>query len=69
MTSTCSAPPYSAVNFAAKYALFTEQWTPKVVAEMNDYQFKVVKIQGDFHLALSRGYRRDFHHSGRRIAH
>ncbi|MCD5980684.1 cupin domain-containing protein [Pseudomonas quasicaspiana] len=48
MTSTCSAPPYSAVNFAAKYALFTEQWTPKVVAEMNDYQFKVVKIQGDF---------------------
>lgn len=48
MTSTCYAPPYNAINFAAKYALFHEQWTPKVVAEMNDYQFKVVKIQGDF---------------------
>lgn len=39
---------YSPINFAAKYALFNEQWTPKVVAEMNDYQFKVVKIQGEF---------------------
>ena len=29
-------------------ALFHEQWQPKVVAEMNDYQFKVVKLQGDF---------------------
>ena len=28
--------------------LFAEQWTPKVIAEMNDYQFKIVKLQGDF---------------------
>jgi len=28
--------------------MFAEQWTPKVVAEMNDYQFKIVKIEGDF---------------------
>jgi len=28
--------------------LFSEQWAPKVIAEMNDYQFKLVKIQGDF---------------------
>jgi mannose-6-phosphate isomerase-like protein (cupin superfamily) len=28
--------------------LFSEQWRPKVVAEMNDYQFKLVKLQGDF---------------------
>jgi mannose-6-phosphate isomerase-like protein (cupin superfamily) len=28
--------------------LFDEQWQPKVVAEMNDYQFKIVKLQGDF---------------------
>ncbi|SVD42928.1 uncharacterized protein METZ01_LOCUS395782, partial [marine metagenome] len=28
--------------------MFSEQWTPKVVAEMNDYQFKLVRIQGDF---------------------
>ena len=31
-----------------KLGLFTEQWSPKVVAEMNDYQFKVVRLQGDF---------------------
>ncbi|WP_459749843.1 cupin domain-containing protein [Pseudomonas sp. 3A(2025)] len=31
-----------------KLSLFNEQWTPKVIAEMNDYQFKVVRIQGDF---------------------
>jgi mannose-6-phosphate isomerase-like protein (cupin superfamily) len=35
-------------NLAAKLALFTDQWQPRVVAEMNDYQFKLVKLQGDF---------------------
>ena len=39
---------YEAINFGKKLALFDEQWQPKVVAEMNDYQFKVVKLQGDF---------------------
>ena len=37
-----------AINFAQKFKLFEEQWQPKVIAEMNDYQFKVVKLQGDF---------------------
>ncbi len=39
---------YHAINFAQKLGLFIEQWQPKVIAEMNDYQFKVVKLQGDF---------------------
>ena len=39
---------YLALNFAQKLGLFDEHWTPKVIAEMNDYQFKIVKIQGDF---------------------
>lgn len=39
---------YQAINFGKKFALFAEQWQPKVVAEMNDYQFKIVKLQGDF---------------------
>jgi mannose-6-phosphate isomerase-like protein (cupin superfamily) len=39
---------YEAINFRKKFALFDEQWKPKVIAEMNDYQFKVVKLQGDF---------------------
>src|ERR1700733_9520233 len=39
---------YRAINFADKLGLFTEQWRPKVIAEMNEYQFKVVKLKGDF---------------------
>jgi mannose-6-phosphate isomerase-like protein (cupin superfamily) len=39
---------YKSINFQQKFGLFNEQWLPKVVAEMNDYQFKVVKLQGDF---------------------
>jgi mannose-6-phosphate isomerase-like protein (cupin superfamily) len=39
---------YEAINFGQKFGLFEEQWQPKVVAEMNDYQFKIVKLQGDF---------------------
>ncbi|MDH3387708.1 MAG: cupin domain-containing protein [Gammaproteobacteria bacterium] len=36
------------LNFEHKLSLFDEHWTPKVIAEMNDYQFKIVKLQGDF---------------------
>ena len=36
-----------AVNFAKKLNLFSEYWAPKVIAEMNDYQLKIVKIKGD----------------------
>jgi mannose-6-phosphate isomerase-like protein (cupin superfamily) len=39
---------YQAINFGQKFRLFDEQWAPKVVAEMNDYQFKLVRLQGDF---------------------
>ena len=39
---------YRAINFAQKFGLFAEQWQPKVLAELNDYQFKIVKIEGDF---------------------
>ncbi len=37
-----------AINFAAKLALFDDRWQPRVNAHMNDYQFKLVKIEGDF---------------------
>ena len=36
------------VNFAEKFSKFSEHWSPRVVAEMNDYQFKLVKLEGDF---------------------
>jgi len=39
---------YKPVNFREKLELFDDQWQPKVVAEMNDYQFKLVKLEGDF---------------------
>jgi len=36
------------INFKEKFSKFTEHWSPKVIAEMNDYQFKLVKIKDDF---------------------
>ena len=36
------------VNFENKFSKFSEYWTPKVIAEMNDYQFKLVKVEGEF---------------------
>ncbi len=39
---------YKSINFGTKFKKFTEHWTPKVIAEMNDYQFKLAKIKGEF---------------------
>ena len=36
------------INIDEKLALFSEQWSPKIIAQMNDYHFKLVKFQGDF---------------------
>lgn len=36
------------ISLQQKFALFTDHWAPRVVAEMNDYQFKLVKFQGTF---------------------
>ena len=38
----------AAINLAAKLTQFSAHWSPRVVAEMNDYQFKLVKLQGEF---------------------
>ena len=39
---------HEVINFAKKFDLLSEQWTPRVIAELNDYQFKVVRLEGDF---------------------
>ena len=39
---------YKAINFADKLGRLAEHWQPRVIAELNDYQFKVVKLEGDF---------------------
>ena len=36
------------INFQDKFSQFDELWSPKVIAEMNDYQFKVAKVEGEF---------------------
>ncbi len=28
--------------------MFTDHWSPKIIAQIDDYQFKLVKLQGDF---------------------
>ncbi len=39
---------YFPINFKEKLSKFCDHWSPKVVAEMNDYQFKLVKVKGEF---------------------
>jgi mannose-6-phosphate isomerase-like protein (cupin superfamily) len=39
---------FESINFDNKFTKFSEHWSPRVIAEMNDYQFKLVKIEGDF---------------------
>ncbi len=36
------------INIAEKFSRFSEHWSPKIIAQMNDYQFKLVKFQGEF---------------------
>ena len=36
------------INFKYKFSKFTDRWSPKIIAEMNNYQFKLVKIKDDF---------------------
>ncbi len=46
MQHTSTRP--TAINLAHKFSLIDAQWQPRVVAEMNDYQFKLARIEGDF---------------------
>ncbi|MCI0551123.1 MAG: cupin domain-containing protein [Anaerolineae bacterium] len=39
---------YSSINLQEKLTKFSEHWSPKIVVQMNDYHFKVVKVQGEF---------------------
>ena len=36
------------INIAEKLDAFTEHWSPKIIARLNDYHFKLAKFQGDF---------------------
>lgn len=39
---------YYPTNINTKFELFSEQWQPKVIATMNDYELKIAKIEGEF---------------------
>jgi mannose-6-phosphate isomerase-like protein (cupin superfamily) len=36
------------INLKEKLSKFTKHWSPRIIAEMNDYQFKLAKIKGEF---------------------
>jgi mannose-6-phosphate isomerase-like protein (cupin superfamily) len=39
---------YTPINLKEKLSKFSEHWSPKIIARMNDYHFKLVKFSGDF---------------------
>ena len=36
------------INIKQTFSKVSEYWAPKILAEMNDYQFKIAKIKGEF---------------------
>jgi mannose-6-phosphate isomerase-like protein (cupin superfamily) len=36
------------INIADKLDKFSEHWSPKIIAQINDHQFKLVKFKGEF---------------------
>jgi mannose-6-phosphate isomerase-like protein (cupin superfamily) len=39
---------YQPINLEEKLEKFSEQWSPKIIAQLNDYHFKLAKVQGEF---------------------
>src|SRR5215831_20688463 len=37
-----------AINLGKKLELFDEHWQPKIVAQVNDYDVRIVKVKGEF---------------------
>jgi mannose-6-phosphate isomerase-like protein (cupin superfamily) len=36
------------VNLSEKLSLFSDYWAPRAIAQLNDYEVKLVKVHGDF---------------------
>ncbi len=39
---------YEPVNLQEKFGRFSDRWAPKIIAQLNDYQIKLVRVKGDF---------------------
>ena len=48
LTTIQGRRPSQVVDLQSKLALFSEHWSPKVVARLNDYEIKLVKVKGEF---------------------
>lgn len=44
----CHDGDMKAVNLDALLARFAEHWSPKKIAQVNDFDVRIVKIQGEF---------------------
>ncbi len=55
------------INIKEKFTLFNEQWSPKIIAQLNDYHFKIAKIEGEFVWHSHARDRRGLHRDRRRI--
>jgi len=36
------------INLQEKLSKFSEHWSPKIIAQMNNYHIKLAKVQGEF---------------------
>jgi len=39
---------YEAINILEKFGRFSDRWAPRIIAELNDYQLKLARLQGEF---------------------
>ena len=39
---------YTSINLQEKLSKFSEHWSPKIIAKLNDYHLKLAKVQGEF---------------------
>ena len=39
---------YSSINLQEKLTKFSEHWSPKIIAQLNDYHLKLAKVEGEF---------------------
>ena len=39
---------YKAIRFSKKLEKFSDYWSPRIIARLNDYHFKLVKLKGKF---------------------
>ncbi len=39
---------YMAINFKEKFDKINEYYRPKIIAQLNEYHFKIAKIKGEF---------------------